>query len=142
MEITFSNEVGIESNIENVYAYLSKMENFSTWNYAVMSVEPVENGTNANYILKRDLGNKIETETVTVLETKLNQRLYFQANGGRFPYEMKYELQQSGNGTILTNAVILKPAGVNGIMLKLLKSNIQAEVNKNLNVLKHILESG
>ena len=145
MEITFSNAIEIENRIENVYAYVSKLENFSIWNYAVMSVEPVENNNEESkdrYILKRDLGNVVETERVTIIQTKKNQMLHFRATGGRFSYEMKYALRPFGEQTILKNVVSMKPEGIRGFMLKLLKSNIQTEVNKNLYVLKQLLENG
>lgn len=145
MEITFSNAIGIENRIENVYAYVSKMENFSIWNYAVMSVEPIENNSGESkdcYILKRDLGNAIETERVTIIQTQKNQMLHFRATGGRFSYEMKYDLQPFEEETILKNVVNMKSKGMSGFMLKLLKSNIQTEVNQNLHVLKQLLENG
>ncbi|AJY75371.1 SRPBCC family protein [Paenibacillus beijingensis] len=141
MEISFRNEISIESSVNLVYDFLRKMDNFSIWNYAVMSVEPIDGRRSEIYRLTRDLGQSTETETVTIMESRQNRFLHFEAAGGRFPYEMKYELQQAGNRTLLTNDVILKPEGVSRLLLNLFKGNIQSEVKNNLNVLKSIFES-
>ncbi|WP_141430462.1 SRPBCC family protein [Bacillus sp. 03113] len=141
MEVSFHNEIIINNSVNRIYEYLRKMENFSNWNYAVMNVEPIGDYKERNtYRLKRDLGQSVEVETVTLLELQHNQYLHFEATGGRFPYEAKYELKQVGNRTLLNNIVNMKPTGLNSFLLKLFKSNIQAEVKKNLTVLKNILE--
>ncbi|MBW7453754.1 SRPBCC family protein [Paenibacillus sepulcri] len=139
MEISFSNEIIMDSSVDQIYDYLSKMENFSIWNYAVIRVEAVEDHKDT-YRLVRNLGQHVEIETITIIKAQKNKFLQFQATGGRFSYEMKYELKQLGNKTLLANYATMKPNGISGVLLKLLKGHIQTEVKNNLLVLKNIME--
>lgn len=104
-----------------------------------MTVEPTGDRKDT-YRLTRDLVHSQEIETITVIEARTDQFLHLQAAGGRFDYESKYELKAFENKTILANHVIMKPSGASAILLKLLKGNIQREVNNNLYVLKTLME--
>ncbi|NGM84373.1 hypothetical protein G5B47_18345 [Paenibacillus sp. 7124] len=139
MELSFSNELIIDCTVARVYEFLRNVENFSSWNYAVMTVEPTGDRKDT-YRLTRDLVHSQEIETITVIEARTDQFLHLQAAGGRFDYESKYELKTFENKTLLANHVIMKPSGASGILLKLLKGNIQREVNNNLHVLKTLME--
>ncbi|MGG3574500.1 hypothetical protein ABES80_18890 [Bacillus gobiensis] len=141
MDISFNHDIFIDRSANHVYEYLRKMKNYSLWNYAVLSVEPIEDSAERNtYQLKRNLGESIEIETIKILEFRLNQLLHFQATGGRFSYEMKYNLNSVGNRTLLNNSVKMKPTGISIWFLKLFKNTIQTEVKNNLTVLKTIIE--
>ncbi|RDW15227.1 hypothetical protein CWR48_19565 [Oceanobacillus arenosus] len=142
--IQFSNSLNINKNIQNVFDFLGRLENFSTWNYAVESISRAhssEGVVGSRYILKRNQGMQ-GLEEITVEEFIPLSKLSFVARGNYFSYKMMYELTpKGGDVTLLTNKAELTPLGASNMIFNIMQNKIKSEVKGNLLVLKDTLES-
>jgi hypothetical protein len=77
---------------------------------------------------------------VTVFEP--TSRLEVQGGLGPFTARVSYQLEPTGSGTRLTNAVDLVPSGLLSLVAPLATSRIKHAVAANLDTLKQLLEAG
>lgn len=145
--IGFENTLTINKPSDEVFDYLSKMENLSIWNYAILDTRKHigndENSTNDIYLLTRNLFGRNVTELFKINEIIRPLKIQIETieNTGPFNYTTTYFLKETNNITILTNKIelsvgkTLKPFG--GII----KSQVKKEVFNNLHVLKGVLEN-
>ncbi len=141
--VEFQNSLRINTDVSAVYEYLSKVENFSKWNYAVSEVKKLKKKNGAGKelygIYRKSSGPKYEEG---YLESSIpNQKLVMVIKGGWFPYEMEYTLSVDGSQTLLNNKARLSPSKISYFPLQLAKNNLQKAVYQNLLVLKSKLEN-
>ncbi|GLO64442.1 hypothetical protein AQ616_15770 [Oceanobacillus sp. E9] len=140
--VRFSNTLTIASDAKEIFQYLANIENYTVWNYAVKEISKVdfkEGKVGSKYQLLRNMGLQ-SFEEIEIIECLPNENLTFEASGNIFSYTMMYELEQQSQGTLLINKVEMKSSAKNRIMIKMMQNNIKKSVNKNLHVLKNILE--
>lgn len=140
--VEFSNDLIIHSELNNVFRTLEKLENFPKWNYAVKEITEIDskgNKVGSQYKLSREVGSQ-KSEVITIKDYIQNRRLSFEAIGNMFSYTSTYELTQHPQGTSLINSIVLQLSGVKRIALSIIQGNIKSAVNKNLNVLKRMVE--
>ncbi|MBE3569168.1 MAG: hypothetical protein IMW92_03310 [Bacillales bacterium] len=145
--IKFCNSLTILSDAKKVFSYLSKLENFSKWNYAIKSVtklEPEISDKNSLYQLCREVNGKEMFENVSITEYVQDQKISMSVSGGWFPYSMCYEISplENSGGVLLKNHAKIEPTGIFHIFLrsKFIQNNLKNAVNQNLQVLKQQLE--
>lgn len=141
----FSNSLIIQADIEDVFAFLERMEYFPVWNYAVQRIEKTSSGDNSigsRYHLYRNQGLQA-FEEITITEYIRDKKLVLESQGNHFSYRMTYDLNSQFSGTTeLINKSEIRSSGFNNVMIGLLQGNIKKEVNQNLHLLKSILEDG
>jgi uncharacterized protein YndB with AHSA1/START domain len=140
---SFSNVVTIDRPIEDVFAFLADLENVPRWNYAIeqtrkTSPGPVAVGT--TYVQHRRIP-KPSDEEIAITELEPDRRLAVEGRLGPFHARLRYELEQSGSGTAVTNAVELEMTGALRLVGGIAASRVKAAVAENLGVLKHVLET-
>ncbi len=140
---TFSNSVTIDRPVDEVFAFLSDLENVPKWNYAIAETRksspgPVAVGT--TYVQRREIPKPSE-EQLVVTELSPDRRLAVEGKLGPFPAKSRYELEPAGAGTVLVNTVELEMTGPLRLVGGIAASRVKTAVAENLDVLKRLLES-
>lgn len=142
--IKFTNSVEIAGPIEKIFAFLSNFENLPKWNYAVIKTKQTSNGpvhTGTEYWQEREfLGRKI-IDTFKVTEYESNKKVAVKSTSGPFPFKLLYIFESFGETTKVTNFVELEARGIFRILTKFITPKVKTAVEKNLNQLKHLIES-
>jgi hypothetical protein len=140
---TFRNEVTIDRPVHDVFAFLADLENVPRWNYAITETRKLSPGpvaVGATYLQRRHLPKPSE-ERFTVTALTPDRRLAIEGTLGPFPARVAYDLEPSGNATILTNTVELEMTGALRLVGGIAASRVKTAVAENLGVLKQLLEA-
>lgn len=125
-----------------MFAFLADFENVPRWNYAIAETtksSPGPVGVGTVYLQRRSLPKPSE-ERFTVTEFEPNHRLSVEGTLGPFPARVRYELQPTETGTIVTNAIELQLTGPLKLVGGIATSRVRSAVAENLDVLKGLLE--
>jgi uncharacterized membrane protein len=141
--ITFTNVIHIERSVEQVYAYLSDLENTPRWNWAITETKkstpgPIAVGT--RYRQTRSVPRQT-TEYLEISALEPNRRIEVQGTLAQLPAHLIYELNETETGTELVNTVRLEPQGALRLVGSILGSRIEHAVAENLGTLEALLES-
>jgi uncharacterized protein YndB with AHSA1/START domain len=139
----FTNQVLINRSHQDVFDYLSRLENVPTWNYAIVETQKVsdgEVGVGTRYQQTRSLPTR-STEIIEITEFSPNERLALHGDLGPFTGTVVYELEPRDGGTQLTNTVDLEARGVLRLAAPVMSGRLRSAVAANLNKLKEILDS-
>jgi carbon monoxide dehydrogenase subunit G len=141
---SFENTVTIRRPMEDVFAFLADFENVPAWNYAIVETRKVSPGpvrVGTTYRQTRSVPRRSEEGfEVTVFEPA--SRLEVQGEIGPFRARVRYELEPTGSGTRLTNAVELRSSGLLRLVAPLAASRVKSAVAANLDALRQVLERG
>ncbi|MBG9587609.1 SRPBCC family protein [Cytobacillus firmus] len=141
--IKFQNKIDINRTRDEVYSYLTQLENFPVWNYALLDISKEKSAETESYIISRKFLGKYTTEIIKVKEQIYPQKFQLEtiSNTGPFNYKLTYYLEEGKDKTTLINNVELSPNGIFCIFPDSIGDKIQNEVLKNLIVLKNLLEN-
>ena len=140
----FTNTITIDRPPAAVFAYLADLENLPRWNYAISETRKTSDGpvgVGSRYRQTRTLPTRSE-EAFEVTEFEPDRRLSIRGALGPFHSEATYLLAPTDDGTVLTNAMNLRPSGALRLVAPLAASRIKSAVAANLEALKQILETG
>lgn len=138
----FTNTVTVERAPADVFAFLAEFENIPQWNYAIARTWKVSDGpvgVGSTYHQERLVPNHTE-EAFHVTEFEPDRRLAIDGTLGPFTARLTYQLDPSGEATVITNEVDLHASGPARLVAPLATTNIKNSVAANLNVLKRLLE--
>ena len=138
----FSNVVEIGCERDEVFAYLSDLENVPAWNWAIDSTERITPGpprVGTRYHQRRSVPRPA-SETVEITELVPPARLRVVGNLGPFKADLTYELEATPGGTTVTNTVQLQAGLGLGFLSEIAARRIRSSVGENLLVLKSLLE--
>jgi uncharacterized protein YndB with AHSA1/START domain len=110
---TFENTVMIARPIEDVFAFLSDLENVPKWNYAIVETRKVSEGpigVGTTYHQVRSVPSRSE-ERLEVTAYDPPHHLEVRGQLGPFRSRLSYALEAFPEGTRLTNAVELELRG-------------------------------
>ena len=139
---TFENTVVITRPIEEVFAFLSDLENVPKWNYAIVETRKVSEGPVGQgtvYRQVRSVPNRSE-ERLEVTALTPPSHLEIQGQLGPFPSRLSYSLDALPEGTRVTNSVELELRGPGRVLGRVAVPRVRDAVATNLRKLKELLD--
>jgi carbon monoxide dehydrogenase subunit G len=140
----FTNTITIDRGLAAVFGYLADLENLPAWNYAIQKTRkittgPVDVGTQFHQVRTIPVHHE---ERLEVVQFEHDRVLTVRGTLNTLPATFNYALQPDGDATQLTNTVELSPGGPLSLVAPIATRRVKSAVAANLDVLKHILETG
>jgi carbon monoxide dehydrogenase subunit G len=138
----FTNTVTIDRRAQEVFRFVSDLENVPKWNYAIIATRktsdgPVDVGT--TYRQVRSAPTRSE-EQLRVTEFESGRRFAVQGDLGPFVGTLTYEFEDADGRTRLTNTASLEARGLVKIAAPIASARIREAVAENLGALKQLME--
>jgi carbon monoxide dehydrogenase subunit G len=138
----FTNTVTIDRRPQEVFRFVSDLENVPKWNYAIIATRktsdgPVDVGT--TYRQVRSAPTRSE-EQLRVTEFESGRRFAVQGDLGPFVGTLTYEFEDADGRTRLTNTASLEARGLVKIAAPIASARIREAVAENLGALKQLME--
>lgn len=140
--MNFINTIFIAQSLQITFAYTSKPENISAWDYAVIKTEQISAGplrVGFLYKQKREFPGNVLEDTFEVADLKENSLLKIKSVKAKYPFVICYRFEATDKGTLITNEFHIE-GGVFNYLGFLLKTKVKAAVAQNLDTLKSIVE--
>jgi Polyketide cyclase / dehydrase and lipid transport len=143
VRLAFSIE--IKRSAEDIYALVGDPENDVRWQAAVLAVHkvtpgPIRTGSRYRHTL-RILGKRLDVD-VEFVERQLHSGYVMHCRSTPFDFETRVRLRRSGSGTLLDTVVEGRPTGVARVAAVVLSRHRSAEIDRDLQRLKRMMESG
>jgi uncharacterized membrane protein len=139
--IEFENTIEIKKPINEVFAFISNFENIPKWNYYVLEVKKITEGSikvGTTFHQTR----KIDDQSFQIIEYEAGKRVSIQTLPNSRPaFEMIFSFNPVGTETQLVDKWKLD-SGKPGFIEKLAKMKAKKAVMQNLKKLKELLEEG
>jgi uncharacterized protein YndB with AHSA1/START domain len=139
---TFENTVMIARPIEDVFAFLSDLENVPKWNYAIVETRKVSAGpvgVGTVYHQVRSVPSRSE-ERLEITTYTPPRQLAIQGQLGPFRSRLFYALDATPEGTRVTNTVEVELRGPGRLLARVAVPRVREAVAANLRKLKELLE--
>jgi uncharacterized protein YndB with AHSA1/START domain len=139
---TFDNTVVIGRPIEDVFGFLSDLENVPKWNYAIVETRKVSEGpigVGAVYHQVRSVPSRSE-ERLEITTYDPPRQLEIRGQLGPFASRLFYALDTIPEGTRVTNTVELELGGPRRLLGRVAVPRVREAVAANLKKLKELLE--
>ena len=139
---TFENTVLIARPIEDVFGFLSDLENVPRWNYAIVETRKISEGpvgVGTTYQQVRSVPSRSE-EHLEITAYDPPRQLEIQGQLGPFASRLVYALDATGEGTRVTNTVELELRGPGRLLGRAAVPRVREAVAANLRKLKELLE--
>jgi uncharacterized protein YndB with AHSA1/START domain len=139
---TFENTVTIARPIEDVFGFLSDLENIPKWNYAIVETRKVSEGpvgVGTTYDQVRSVPSRSE-ESLQITIHDPPRQLEVRGQLGPFPSRLIYALDATPDGTRVTNTVELELRGPGRLLGRVAVPRVREAVAANLKKLKELLE--
>jgi uncharacterized membrane protein len=137
----FKNKSEINRPVADVFLFISNFENMPKWNYFVLEVRKLSEGSIGLNTTFRQV-RKTDTQEYRITEFEPNSRVTVETVPPYSKLVMRFTLEQANNNhTLLTDEWELdtgKPAFVE----RLAGGNVKSAVAENLQKLKQLLETG
>jgi uncharacterized membrane protein len=140
----FKNKLEINRPVANVFSFISNFENMPKWNYFVLEVRKLSEGSIGLNSTFRQV-RKTDTQEYKITEFEPNRRVTIETLPPYSKLIMKFTFEQADNNhnnyTLLTDEWELdtgKPAFIE----RLAGGNVKSAVAENLQKLKQLLETG
>ena len=139
---TFENTVLIARPIEDVFAFLSDLENIPKWNYAIVETRKVSEGpvgVGTVYHQVRSVPSRSE-ERLEITTYDPPRQLEIRGQLGPFASRLFYALDATPEGTRITNTVEVELHGPGRLLGRVAVPRVRDAVAANLRKLKELLE--
>jgi uncharacterized protein YndB with AHSA1/START domain len=140
---TFENTVMIARPIEDVFAFLSDLENIPKWNYAIVETRKISEGpvgVGTTYHQVRSVPSRSE-ERLEITTYNPPRQLQIRGQLGPFASRLIYALDAIPEGTRVTNTVELELGGPGRLLERVAVPRVREAVAANLRKLKELLET-
>jgi carbon monoxide dehydrogenase subunit G len=140
---TFDNTVLIARPIEDVFGFLSDLENIPKWNYAIVETRKISEGpigVRTTYRQVRSVPSRSE-ERLEITTYEPPRQLEIQGQLGPFASRLVYALAATPEGTRVTNTVEVELGGPVRLLGRVAVSRVREAVAANLEKLKDLLEA-
>lgn len=139
---TFENTVVIRRPIEEVFAFLSDLENVPKWNYAIVETRKVSKGPVGLGTVYRQVRSVPSRSEERLEVTAFNPPGHLEIRGqlGPFPSRLSYALDALPDGTRVTNSVELELRGPGRVLGRVAVPRVRDAVATNLRKLKELLD--
>ena len=140
--IEFKHSISIKRPINEVFTFLSDFENISKWNYYVLQVKKISEGTvgvGTTYHQVR----KSDEQLFQITEFELNLKVAVKTlPESSLQFERRFTLQAEGSRTLLIDEWEELVTGKPALIEKLAAGRVKSAVAENLGKLKELLETG
>jgi uncharacterized protein YndB with AHSA1/START domain len=139
---TFQNTVMIARPIEDVFAFLSDLENVPEWNYAIVETRKISEGpvgVGSTYRQVRSVPSRSE-ERLEITAYDPPRQLEVRGQLGPFRSRLFYALNATPEGTRVTNTVEVELRGPGRLLGRVAVPRVRDAVAANLRKLKELLE--
>jgi uncharacterized protein YndB with AHSA1/START domain len=139
---TFENTVMIARPIEDVFGFLSDLENIPRWNYAIIETRKVSEGpvgVGTTYRQVRSVPSRSE-ERLEITTYDPPRQLEIRGQLGPFASRLVYALEAIPAGTRVANTVELELRGPGRLLGRVAVPRVREAVAANLGRLKELLE--
>lgn len=139
--IEFDNTIRINRPIDEVFAFLSDLENLPKWNYYVLEVTKLSNGPIGIGSVYHQI-RETDEQDLRIIELDQNRKIMVKTLPQSSPkLEMTLTFQDEGNATLVRDEWRLD-SGVPAAIEWLGSGRIKSAVAENLTKLKDLLEEG
>jgi uncharacterized membrane protein len=143
--ITLELGILIDRPVAAVFHYVTDLTNLPHWQTTVTSIQPVENkpiGVGSTYRVSAEMiGRKIEGLLV-IREYEPDSKFGYEMKSGPTTIQAVINFKAAGSGTKITLSGQAEPEGVLKVAEGVLQGQVKAQMEKNLNNLKKVLEAG
>lgn len=133
----------INRPIEDVFAYVSNLQNQPAWQSGLFEVRQINQGAlgvGSQYaMVRKSLWLKFESN-VEFVEYVPNRKFVLKSLSGSVPYEDTYLFEPVAGGTRLTNVIEMQPSGWMGLMEAMISGNVEREMASSFGHLKDLLD--
>jgi uncharacterized protein YndB with AHSA1/START domain len=139
---TFENTVVIARPIEDVFGFLSDLENIPKWNYAIVETRKISEGpvgVGTTYRQVRSVPSRSE-EHLEITIYNPPRQLEIRGQLGPFASRLVYALDAIPEGTRVTNTVEVELGGPGRLLGRVAVPRVRDAVAANLRKLKELLE--
>ncbi|OGO71472.1 MAG: hypothetical protein A2Z49_12115 [Chloroflexi bacterium RBG_19FT_COMBO_56_12] len=131
--------------IEEVFAYISDLQNAPQWQSALLESRRTTEGAlgigTQFTSVRKFMGQKMEA-TIEYVAYEPNHKIAFKSTSGSTPFEETYLFESTAEGTKLTSVLVLQSgAGIMGLADPLIAASVRREMEANFGDLKDMLES-
>lgn len=138
----FANAVTIERPVHDVFAFVADPVNVPKWNYAIVETQKTSDGSvgvGTTYRQTRSLPTRSE-ETIRITELVPDRRFALRGDLGPFAGTLRYQFEDLGGRTRLTNTAHLEVRAVMKFAASFATRRVRDAVAANLEDLKQLLE--
>ena len=139
--INFENTVTIRRPVEEVFAFVGNFENLPKWNYYVMDVQQVSQGSVGEGAVYHQV-RQTDQQDFRVTEYKPNRQIAVETTSNSQPrFQRRFVFEPTEQGTKIIDTWKLD-AGANPLVQWLGSLRVKAAVAENLDKLRELLETG
>jgi uncharacterized membrane protein len=135
--------IAINRPIDEVFTYVSNLQNGPEWQNGLVEVCRKANGPlgigSQFSAVRKFLGRKMES-VIEFVVYEPDKRIAFKSVSGSSPFEQSFLFETAGEGTKLTTVLKLQTEGLMGLAEPLIASSVKQEMEADLSVLKEKLE--
>jgi Polyketide cyclase / dehydrase and lipid transport len=142
--IAFETGILIDRPIDEVFAYVSDLLNFPSWNSAVRAVcktSAGENGGAATYTMERELASGRVVDELAVLASERPSEFAIRVTGGPTPFRYRYRFFEEKGETVLKLDAQVELPRPYTLLPQLARRLVRSGVDDNLASLKLTLEA-
>ena len=134
----------IHRPIEEVFAYVSDLQNGPQWQSGLLEVRhttpgPLAIGAQFTSV-RKFLGRKMEA-SIEIVTYEPNRKFAMKSTSGPTPFEQSFLFESTAEGTRLTTLLQLHPGGLMGLAEPLIAASVKREMEAAFGDLKDLLES-
>jgi len=141
--VTNEKKITINRPIEEVFAYVSDLQNGPQWQPALVEARritegPLGIGTQFTGV-RKFMGRRMES-VIQYTTYEPNKKIAFKSISGSSPFEQSFLFESTAEGTQLTTRLELQTPGLMGLAEPLVASGLRREMDANFGDLKNMLE--
>lgn len=140
----FENSVTINRPVQEVFDYVTDLENSATWQGPILEAHQTSSGPTdvgaTGSVKAKYLGRQMDL-TTEVTSWNPPSSLTARSTGGPFPVELSYSFVAQGNATRLTMTSTIEPGGFFKLAGPALEPLMRRQIQSDLETLKTVLES-
>lgn len=134
----------IQRPIEEVFAYVSDLQNGPQWQSALLEVRRTTEGAlgiGTQFMsVRKFMGQKMEA-TVEIITYEPHNNFAIRSTSGSTPFEQSFLFESTAEGTRLTTILELQTSGLMGLADPLISNSLRREMDASFGDLKDLLES-
>ena len=134
----------IQRPIEEVFAYVSDLQNGPQWQTGLFEVRRITNGSlgvgSQFASVRKFLGRKLEG-VVELVAYEPNSKMVIKSPSGSVPFEQSFRFEPTAEGTKLSTAIELHTSGLMGLAEPLIAGSLNREMASAFGDLKDLLEN-
>lgn len=134
----------IDRPVEEVFAYVSDLQNSPQWQNGVLEARRTTKGAlgvGTQYTsVRKFMGRRMEA-VIEFVAYEPNKKIAFKSTSGTTPFEEYFLFESTAEGTRLTSVLELQTGGLMGLADPLIAGSIKRQMDANFGDLKDLLES-